>query len=998
MIGQTVSHYRIISQLGEGGMGVVYVAEDTLLGRRVAIKIPMHAPQASNYHARFLREARSVSALSHPHIATLYDYGETPDARPFIVMELVNGQDLGTLMRAGTLTLTRAVEIIEDVAAALGEAHRLGIIHRDVKPSNIMLNERGEVKVLDFGLAKLVEDDPDLVAFNPDAQTLAGMKTHSGVIIGTPLYLSPEQATGTPVDARSDLFALGALLYECVAGRPAFNGANLIEIAAQVLHVEPPPPSKFNARVPPELDRITLKALAKRPEDRYQQAEDFIRDLSAFRNAYALSDSASSERIARHADTHQRSALVTITEGLRRPRLSIAAVVAVIAILALAVWGIVQFMRPSLVKPPPEAIRAYDRGVDFLRENAYYQASKSLEHAIEIEDRFALAHARLAEALTELDDTDHAKDEMLKVSTLVPDQSALLALDALYLDAIRTTLAGDPQRAVKDYQQIAKLQADQPQAYVDLGRAYEKTDNAQKAIESYLTATKHDANYAAAYLHLGMLYARTQQPLSANSCFDRAEELYRAAANPEGRAEVLYQRGFFLYKLGKVQDARAALEPALKLAESTGNEFQHIRALLLLSAVAHAENNGAQAQEYAQQAIELAQTNGMENLHARSLVELGNVYLSKANYTEAENYLTQGLELARRYKARYAEALALINLGSLRYQQERPDEAVSNVNQALKFFQQGSYQKEIYQGYFILARAERMKGEYASALNHFNEVLQHAEQVSDQGQLAQVHGSIGIVLTIQEHYPDALKHFDMRLALAKSLAQQPSIIYAHLDRASALWPMGRYDEARAALQAASDLLAQPDGGNKALESAVHVIDAEAALSRQHWDEARTEAGRALNLAGTQYVEITIRAKRVQGLAQTGAGATAEGLRLCQDAFDQATHAGNPALIATTGLALAEAQLAANDANSALTTALKAEENLARAGSLASDWQAWLVAARAAARTSQTDNAHDYAARASSVLANLQQAWGTETYNSYLMRPDVQSDQKQLSNF
>ena len=272
-----------------------------------------------------MREARSVSALSHPHIATLYDYGETPDGRPFIVMELVNGQDLGTLMRAGTLTLTRAIEIIEDVAAALGEAHRLGIIHRDVKPSNIMINERAEVKVLDFGLAKLVEDNPDLAPINPDARTLAGMKTHSGVIIGTPLYLSPEQATGTPVDARSDLFALGALLYECIAGRPAFTGSNLIEIAAQVLHVEPPPPSKFNARVPPELDRITLKALAKRPEDRYQQAEDFIRDLSAFRNAYVLSDSASQERIARHADMHQRSALVTLSEGLRRPRLSIPA-------------------------------------------------------------------------------------------------------------------------------------------------------------------------------------------------------------------------------------------------------------------------------------------------------------------------------------------------------------------------------------------------------------------------------------------------------------------------------------------------------------------------------------------------------------------------------------------------------------------------------------------------------------------------------------------------
>src|SRR5918912_2700662 len=181
MIGQTISHYRIISQLGECGMGLVYVAEDTLLGRRVAVKIPAHASGTHNYHARFLREARSVSALSHPHIAPVFDYGETPDGRPFIVMELIHGQDLGVLMRAGALTLGRAVEIVEHVASALGEAHRHGIIHRDVKPSNILVNERGEVKVLDFGLAKLLEDHPSLAA-DLDARTLQALKTRSDVI------------------------------------------------------------------------------------------------------------------------------------------------------------------------------------------------------------------------------------------------------------------------------------------------------------------------------------------------------------------------------------------------------------------------------------------------------------------------------------------------------------------------------------------------------------------------------------------------------------------------------------------------------------------------------------------------------------------------------------------------------------------------------------------------------------------------------------------------
>src|SRR4028118_257334 len=188
MIGQTIAHYRILEKLGEGGMSVVYAAEDTRLGRRVAIKFPQFSPYKNEYHARFLREARAVSSISHPNIVTIYDYGET-NGQPYIVMELVTGQKLDEILRKSALSLGRAVQIIFNVAEALAAAHRHGIVHRDIKPSNVFINERGEVKVFDFGLAKWFNNEINKGDF--EASTLLATRTHTGFILGTPHYLSP---------------------------------------------------------------------------------------------------------------------------------------------------------------------------------------------------------------------------------------------------------------------------------------------------------------------------------------------------------------------------------------------------------------------------------------------------------------------------------------------------------------------------------------------------------------------------------------------------------------------------------------------------------------------------------------------------------------------------------------------------------------------------------------------------------------------------------------
>lgn len=276
MIGNTVGHYRITARLGAGGMGEVFLAEDTRLDRKAAIKfLPADMAGDANRRQRFLTEAKAASALNHPHVCVVYDVGETDDGLPFIAMEFVEGQSLGGLVGQGLPEIPRVVEIAVQVADAIDAAHSRRIVHRDIKPENISINERGEVKVLDFGLAKrMLEDSTDSLGTTVNLQ-----QTQEGQVLGTPRYMSPEQALGKAVDHRSDLFSLGSVIYFLLTGRPPFAGANMGEVLDNVVHRQPEAIARFHYEVPPELERITLKLLAKQVDRRYQSARDLLVDL-----------------------------------------------------------------------------------------------------------------------------------------------------------------------------------------------------------------------------------------------------------------------------------------------------------------------------------------------------------------------------------------------------------------------------------------------------------------------------------------------------------------------------------------------------------------------------------------------------------------------------------------------------------------------------------------------------------------------------------------------
>ena len=275
----TLSHYRIVSKLGAGGMGDVYLAQDTNLDRKVALKI-LPAEVASNRDRmdRFVQEAKAASALNHPNIITIHEIDQT-DSGHFIATEFIDGITLRECMQIEPLKLVEALDVATQIASALSTAHADGIVHRDIKPENVMLRRDGIVKVLDFGLAKLVERFlPDSADTN--APTSAAIKTESGMVMGTATYMSPEQARGLQVDARTDIFSLGILIYEMVAGRRPFEGANKIDILAAILSdKEPPPLARYTREAPAELERIVGKALAKEREERYQSSKDLLIDL-----------------------------------------------------------------------------------------------------------------------------------------------------------------------------------------------------------------------------------------------------------------------------------------------------------------------------------------------------------------------------------------------------------------------------------------------------------------------------------------------------------------------------------------------------------------------------------------------------------------------------------------------------------------------------------------------------------------------------------------------
>jgi serine/threonine protein kinase len=376
LIGSVIGHYRILSKLGAGGMAEVFLAQDARLERRVALKLlPDEFTSDRGRLRRFEQEARAASALNHPNIVTIHEIGQaklgTRDLH-FIAQEFIEGRTLRRRIEAGALPLLEALDVALQAANALQSPHAAGIAHRDIKPENVMLRPDGFIKILDFGLAKLTErqgggraerqSDRETGATSSSLTTsLAASLTAPGAIIGTAAYMSPEQARGLKVDARSDIWSLGVTLYEMITGQAPFKGATMMDIIVSIIEREPPPLSQSTPGAPPELERIVMRALTKDRDERYQTVKDLATDLKRLKQR--LEFEAELERFSRPA------AAITPRASAPLPRaLLIAAIPLLVSVIGFFAWS-------SLITAPPEPERrvTYWLTVQKMRDGKEYE-------------------------------------------------------------------------------------------------------------------------------------------------------------------------------------------------------------------------------------------------------------------------------------------------------------------------------------------------------------------------------------------------------------------------------------------------------------------------------------------------------------------------------------------------------------------------------------------------------------------------------------------------
>ena len=781
MIGTTITHYRIVGEIGHGGMGIVYAAEDTRLGRPVAIKmLARELTGDPDRLSRFVREAQAASAINHPNIATIYEIDEA-DGATFIAMERVEGRTLRARIDARDLSPRDVLEIARQLASGLGKAHDLGIVHRDVKPENVIVRPDGIAKILDFGIAKLADTG------EPTDTTAAMTLTRAGTVLGTAQYMSPEQAQGQPVDVRSDVFALGAVIYEMAAGRPAFPGSGRLDVLYAVVNRAPEPLADDDTFPRRFLDAVA-KALAKRPADRF-------RDCGAMAEALREIEPFGAPERPRSLDGRSwetATGVVTAAESAAAPRQAITILpLQNVTGAADADWmrsGLQVMLAGDLARVPSVRVVPLDRLNGVLADlhlgaGAAFDAPtiRSIADYLSADTVVSGSFVKLgASSRVDLTVTQPGTGAEAHVKVEATDEAELLGIVGhLAAEILRSAETGVERDLIATMVgEAGSRSPESVKAYTD-GLAKLELGGNLEAVGLLRRATELDPAFALAHTYLG----------EALSNLGRSEEAMAALATAAGlsaglpRSDRLFVAARQALAAGDAARAIASFEELTRLLPN------NLGAVYELALACELEGDWEKAVANLERVVKL------DPKYAAALFALGRVHIKKGTCEQALEYLHRALSLNVLAGNEEGEATVLNAIGLAHFWLDRHDDALRRYGESLAIKRRIGDVRGVSATLSNMAVVYQVRGEFGRAEESYREALRLSEEMGDEQGVAENLINIGTLSEEEGRLDDALTHYKRALDIESALGDRMAEVLCLNDIGNVYLAQGRVDDA-----------------------------------------------------------------------------------------------------------------------------------------------------------------------------------------------------------